>query len=356
MGTAGCPDRIANAGCLVTCFAMVLDYYQIELFIPAASSSTRKPRRGMDPGILNDWLRTHGGYGHCVQDRVGNCCLEWENLPREISISTYENASASGLDAVSRRTIDQALGEGHPVVAGVHWGAYCHGSVTKTEDCHWVVITGKSGTTYSIVDPYNRDSRSREGVTTTLAQGVFGSYVIDRFVVVSGPVPTAPRPRVRLEVIFAPEGPFREGDLQRRLVHVAGSEKELLLFARVIDPQGRIFYAHYPTQDSLPTDPIGYSETKKSVYPQARRSEDKNWEWNETVLAQAGTGTWVWEVWVEDPDRPDEPLAYDIAAYAVLPHEAAPGPSPGNVLAVLLAIGLTILLTTLAYTFALSSR
>lgn len=189
MGSNGCPDRIATAGCLVTVFAMVLDYYGVELSVPASSSCTGRARTGMGPGILNDWLRTHGGYGHCSEDPVGDCCLEWTNLPLGILLSFYENRSRSGIDSVSGRIIDQALDAGYPVVAGVHWTDHCHGNTGKTEDCHWIVITGKTGRTYTIVDPYNRDQESRAGVRTTLSQGVFGSYIVDRFVVVSGPLP-----------------------------------------------------------------------------------------------------------------------------------------------------------------------
>jgi hypothetical protein len=189
MGTDGCPDRIETAGCLITAFAMILDYYRIELFIPASSSCTGRTRTGMDPGILNDWLREHSGYGRCVQDLAGNCCLEWTRLPTQITLSFHENRSEVDLDVSARRTIDRALIAGYPIVAGVHWGEFCHGAAQKTEDCHWVVITGKDGLTYNIVDPYNPDTSSREGVRTTLRRGTRGNYIIDRFVVVSGPVP-----------------------------------------------------------------------------------------------------------------------------------------------------------------------
>lgn len=189
MGSDGCPDRIETAGCLITAFAMVLDYYRIELFIPASSSCTGRARTGMDPGILNDWLREHGGYGRCAQDLVGNCCLEWTRLPTRITLSFHENLSGVDLDASARQIIDGALIAGYPIVAGVHWGESCHGSAQKTEDCHWVVITGKDGLTYNIVDPYNPDTSSREGVRTTLRRGTRGNYIIDRFVIVSGSMP-----------------------------------------------------------------------------------------------------------------------------------------------------------------------
>jgi len=355
MGTGGCQDRIAGAGCLITCFAMVLDYYQIELDVPALSSSTGKARRGMDPGILNDWLKTHAGYGHCAEDRSGNCCLEWANLPSAVSVTFYENKGTTGLDAASRQTIDRALDAGHPVVAGVHWGRYCHGTTVKSEDCHWVVLTGKVGTTYSIVDPYNRDSGEREGVVTTLADGVFGSYVVDRFVVVFGTVPTSPRPRVDLEITFEPGQSLHQGDVQRRLIRMTGSDTALFFYARVINPQGKISYAYYPTQDPAPGEALLFSSSERSVFPQARRFRDADWEWNETTLTEAGTGTWVWEMWVEDPARRGDPLAYDLAAYVVAAIQAPVSSGPDAV-GVILAIGFAVLLTAALYLLALSAR
>ncbi len=355
MGSGGCQDRIAGAGCLITCFAMVLDYYQVELDIPALSSSTGKARRGMDPGILNDWLKTHAGYGRCAEDGSGNCCLEWTNLPSAVSVTFYENKGTTGLDTASRQTIDRALEAGHPVVAGVHWGRYCHGTTVKSEDCHWVVLTGKVGTTYSIVDPYNQDSGDREGVVTTLADGVFGSYVVDRFVVVFGSVPTSPRPRVDLEITFEPGQSLHQGEVQTRLIRMTGSDKALLLYARVIDPQGKISYAYYPTQDPAPGEALLYSSSERSVFPQARRFRDTDWEWNHSTLIDAGTGTWVWEMWVEDPGRPGDPLAYDLAAYAVAPTQPAATSGPDAV-GVILAIGFAVLLTAALYLLALSAR
>ncbi len=194
LGTGGCPDRIETTGCLVTAFASVLAYYGIDLSIPARESSTGSARTGMDPGILNDWLRANAGYGSCSQDPAGNCCLSWENLPAAVSISFHENRSDVGLNPVSSVVIDHAIRQGNPVIAGVHWGATCTGSSVQSEDCHWVVIQGRIGEDYVIMDPYNPDTSSRSGVRTTLSQGVRGSYVIDRFVVVTRTSAASPLP------------------------------------------------------------------------------------------------------------------------------------------------------------------
>ena len=186
LGTNGCPDRVSATGCLIAAFASVLGYYGVEVQVPAAASCTGRARSGMDPGLLNDWLRTHGGFGRCSQDPVGDCCLAWDRLPGDIELAFHSNRSDDGLNAVASVVIDHALREGHPIVAGVHWGAVCRGGSSQTEDCHWIVMTGKLGDTYTIVDPINPDASDPHGVRTTLDAGTHGNYIVDRFVVVSG--------------------------------------------------------------------------------------------------------------------------------------------------------------------------
>ena len=184
LGTGGCPDQVCTTGCLTTAFASVLAYYGVEVSVARGDSCTGRARSGMDPGILNDWLRANGAYGRCVQDPVGNCCLVWGRLPVGVELTFHVNRSDVGVNPVASVVIDHALRQGRPVVAGVHWGASCHGATGQSEDCHWVVLTAKTGDTYSIVDPYNADATSPYGIRTTLDAGVHGAYVIDRFVIV----------------------------------------------------------------------------------------------------------------------------------------------------------------------------
>jgi len=190
LGSDGCPDRFRESGCLVTAFASVLAYYGIEVSVSADQSFTGGAAKGMDPGILNDWLRAHGGFGRCGGDPYGSCCLDWDRLPSGIELTFYTNRSDLGLNPVAGVVIDHALRKGYPVIAGVHWGASCNGGSGQREDCHWIVITGKAGDTYTILDPYNPDPTSPRGVRTTLDAGSRGSYIIDRFVVVTGTVPS----------------------------------------------------------------------------------------------------------------------------------------------------------------------
>lgn len=184
LGTDGCPDQICTTGCLITAFASVLAYHQILVDVPASVSCTGRAHSGMDPGVLNDWLRANRGFGQCSQDPIGACCLAWERLPG-VELTFHSNRSNVGLNPVASVVIDHALRQGNPVIAGVHWSASCNGRSGQSEDCHWVILTEKVGETYAIVDPFNPDSTSPRGVRTTLEAGVHGSYIIDRFVVVA---------------------------------------------------------------------------------------------------------------------------------------------------------------------------
>ena len=184
LGTDGCPDQVCITGCLTTAFASVLAYYGVELSVTPAESCSGQARWGMDPGILNDWLRAHAAYGRCAQDPIGSCCLDWSRLPNGVALTFHVNRSNVGLNPVASVVIDHALRQGHPIIAGVHWGAFCHGGTGQSEDCHWVVLIGRTGETYTIIDPYNADSSSPYGIRTTLDAGVHGAYIIDRFVIV----------------------------------------------------------------------------------------------------------------------------------------------------------------------------
>jgi len=349
MGTDGCLDTVASAGCLIASFAMVLDYYGVQLAVPAASSFTGRPRSGMDPGILNDWLKIHRGYGRCAGEAFGSCCLEWANLPPQIALTTYENNSELGLDAVSQRIIDRALQAGHPVIAGVHWGSHCRGNIYQTEDCHWVVITGKLGITYAILDPYNPATTSSQGVATTLAEGVHGRYIVDRFVVVS-PTPAASLP-LALRLSFEPNrGSFREQDRQRRLLIITGNDSPVYLYVRLADPAGQIRYISHGSSGAAPRSGVVASEEKRSLYPTPRRFSDGPHEWQQTVLTDVMPGTYIWEAWAEDPARPGDPLAYAVASYAVVPGSAAGDVfSAHELLAVSLAVGILLSVATVIY-------
>ncbi|MBE0634459.1 hypothetical protein IH601_00470 [Candidatus Bipolaricaulota bacterium] len=310
LGTVGCPDQVCTTGCLVTAFSSVLAYFGVEVSVPARSSCTGEARSGMDPGIFNDWLREFGGYGRCAQDPVGNCCLIWEQLPVDLEITTHVNRNDIGLNPVSAVVIDHALRQGHLVVAGVHWGSSCNGGSTQTEDCHWVILTGKRNGTYTIVDPYNPDPTSPYGVRTTLDAGVHGSYIIDRFVVVVGPSVDD----LHLEVQVSPlQASYRVGDPIRLAMVTPRSSGAFLPFARVTTPSGQIAYV---VLDGADPSRARYSATRQSLVPDPR-SLTSEWTWHSETFSAADVGRWSWEVWVERSLEPGTKIGRQTISYEV---------------------------------------
>jgi len=335
LGTIGCPDQLCTTGCLVTAFSSVLAYYEIDVAVPARSSCTGESRTGMDPGIFNDWLREIGGYGRCTQDPVGNCCLIWEQLPAELDITTHINRSEVGLNPVASVVIDHALRQGYPVIAGVHWGAFCNGESGQSEDCHWVIVTGKRDDTYTIVDPFNPDPTSPYGVRTTLAAGVRGSYIIDRFVVIEA----LSSNQVRLEIKASPQGTtYYVRDRIRLTLSTPGSSAALLPFARVTMPSGLVAYA---VLDEMATESLRYSATRESLIP-TPRSLSSDWSWHDRTLAESDVGRWIWEVWVERADQPGIKLERQTIAYEVRPATASIG-------AAVLGIVLVVAIAAIAF-------
>ncbi len=345
MGTGGCPDRIETAGCLITSLAAVLNYYGITLSIPASESSTGKAREGMDPGILNDWLRAHNGYGRCTTDHVGNCCLEWTAVPKQVSFSEHENSATHGIDPASRFIINQALARGYPVIAGVHWGAHCHGTLNKTEDCHWVVITGRIGTGYAITDPYNRDVHDPHGVRTTLLHGVFGAYTIDRFVVVKAPLPTVRTFAIHLTFSGTPSG-------KTAVILSAATAGKYLVFVQVVAPDGTVYYARRPDPAQLD---MQLSPKRVALVPEPiDLAPGKNViGWFDTRAGPHGGYTIL--VQLEDPRRPGTSVATAIAAVSALKSKSV-SVEPAIEWEIGIAIGAALLITLATVLIVLAAK
>lgn len=111
------PATLHAEGCAVTSAAMVLASYGI----------------ATDPGRLNRFLSTHGGY-------VGQGWLVWEKAA-EFTPGRCEKAYE---DNASFARIDWNLARGNPVIVRVRFPS----GVT-----HFVVIAGKQGWDYLIRDP-----------------------------------------------------------------------------------------------------------------------------------------------------------------------------------------------------------
>ncbi len=345
MGLNGCYDSIARSGCLITVFSSVLDYYQIRLYVHAWSSSTGSAQMGVDPGIINDWLVEHNGYGPCGKDAVGDCCLEWTQLPDELGLSFYDNQSEYGLTRATKQRIDQALGNGYPVVAGVHWEE-CISNPAQNENCHWVVIVGKQGTTYRIIDPYNRDIMNPRGIRTFLGQGSLGSYTVDRFVVVSGPVP-APMPLdLRLSAdLFAAESAWKG------TINVQGNYPAAEFYLRVTNPFGNTYFAYTSNPQSGDKIRFFYSTTKRSIFGRPVAISSDQWDWSSENMPGDQMGYWIWEFWAEDPSYLDQKLGYDFDTLTVTRQVSS---VRSAFLSLLLAGGFAVAVAFATYTLAYS--
>ena len=337
LGTAGCPDLLCTTGCLVTAFASVLAYYEISVTVSAAYSHTGESRTGMDPGIFNDWLRETGGYGQCSQDPVGNCCLIWGQLPAEIEIATHVNRSDVGLNPVASVVIDHALRQGHLVVAGVHWGAFCYGGTSQTEDCHWVILTGKQDGAYTIVDPFNPDITSPYGVRTTLEAGVRGAYIIDRFVVVTGPAHDF------VDVVVGPDSKqstYQVGERVQLTLSTPRTSAPLIPYARVTKPSGQVAYV---TLEGASASSPQYAASRQSLVTMPR-TLSAPWMWFNNVATPSDIGRWTWEIWVERADNPGTKVGRQTVVYDVKP--ATPAVSVG---AAIVGILLVVAIAAVAF-------
>jgi hypothetical protein len=313
LGTYGCTDTIATSGCVITSLAMVLDYYGVELSIPKEFACDNRDHTGMDPGILNDWLKLRGGYGKCGSE-LGHCCLRWDHLPSQISTTTYVNESEKGLDDEALLVIDQALRNGYPVVCGVHWGEHCNWSLTENEDCHWVVITGKHGSAYEIIDSYDGHTKERQGVRTTLEHGTLGSYTIDRYVVVKGEVPVAGLSDLLLSVRPASGA---SGNMHAASIKIigAGTKTPVLVYLRLTDPYGNASYAHF----RLESDTLSYSRVRRSLFDGPAVLYEKSIPFDPGYTVDK-PGKWIWEVWAEPAASPGIRYGYSTSSYVVAGH------------------------------------
>ncbi len=322
LGTAGCPDSLATTGCLVTAIACVLEYYGMEVALPASGGRIT----GSDPGALNAWLKENGGFGHCASDAFGNCCLEWSHLPPELLLHTYYNTSEMGMDVQATARITRALEQGQPVLAGVHWGVPCGADPDRSEDCHWIVITAQAHGTTVILDTYNPDFSSPYAVRTTLDRGVHGSYIIDRYVVVDAPelVPAS----TAVVVSLAPGSWTSPGSPAQLVVQTSDVGIDSSLFVTAIDPQG-VSWSLAP--DSAAADgrwirtatPAGWD-----VEPHDVRV------WSIPLPLGIDPAEWTWNAWLSDPLLPGIPLAQGTQG------RAAAVDSPISALGVLAALAL----------------
>jgi len=115
-----CSETIGSAGCAITSIAMVFKYYGVQT----------------GSGDLNVWLKQNNGY-------VDGCLVVWSVAAGR----SGGNVQWAGDDYTGLNQINTELDNGYPVIA----------KVSLFDSSHFVVITGYSGSTYFINDPYYGD-------------------------------------------------------------------------------------------------------------------------------------------------------------------------------------------------------
>ncbi|ARU61906.1 hypothetical protein CBW65_13340 [Tumebacillus avium] len=137
-------DTMSESGCTVTSVAMALRHKGI--LVSGASA---------DPGNLNSWLKSNGGYS-------GNL-LVWGAVPKLSSRISFQGRYYGGT-SVAASTLRSYLDAGNKaVIAQVRSGS------------HWVLLTGHNGgTTFYVNDPgYSTTSYSYSSITG------YGIYTIN---------------------------------------------------------------------------------------------------------------------------------------------------------------------------------
>ena len=156
-------------GCWTTAYAMLYNYYQ--------------PNH-TDPGNLNANLNMGSGGGPRYAANGSGCnnLMPWNApyAPSGVSQGQYLYnycATTNCIDAITNTLlIDSELAAGRPLLVYVHYSGY--------SPQHMVVITGHSGNTYFINDPWN-------GAKATLASGGIAAYIVDWIYVWHGTPPAA---------------------------------------------------------------------------------------------------------------------------------------------------------------------
>jgi hypothetical protein len=139
-------STIHDYGCALTCAAMVINYYGIDT----------------DPGRLNDWMKAKGGFSDDLiiwgaAEKLGNGIdfvgrWDWQTVPADLNVINAE------LDA------------GNPVIAEVRLPY-------NGAKQHFVVITGRSGATYYINDPWEGDQSTFQQRYHDPARYIYGIRV-----------------------------------------------------------------------------------------------------------------------------------------------------------------------------------
>jgi hypothetical protein len=153
-------DTVGSAGCALTAVAMVATGF---------GYST-------NPGVLNRWLTSHGGYiendlllwRQATAITQGKVRWKWLHVPGIVSQLKTDDQDIEDLPPQS--LVESQLDAGHLVVAEVR----LYGGM------HFVVITGHSGRTLFINDPWFGDQTTLQARYGAYQQAVHSAQVYYR--------------------------------------------------------------------------------------------------------------------------------------------------------------------------------
>lgn len=114
-------DQIEMTGCALTSFAMLLKYYGVDT----------------DPGRLNDWLKTNGGY-------QGSSSIIWSKVSELTDWKVNYGGIINYDNGANLDYINSLLDSGFPIMARVNY----------LGTNHYILISGRSGDKYYINDPW----------------------------------------------------------------------------------------------------------------------------------------------------------------------------------------------------------
>jgi hypothetical protein len=122
LGTVQTPlQTIGEYGCAVTCAAMVLKSYGMDV----------------DPARLNQWLSSNNNQGYSY-DKNNYAYIKWQNAAQYNDTS---NIGVSVQNTSDLSVLNSQIDKGYPVIVGVN------------NNSHFVVVTSRNGNTYYISDP-----------------------------------------------------------------------------------------------------------------------------------------------------------------------------------------------------------
>lgn len=195
-------DLIENSGCALTSLAMVFKYYGVDT----------------DPGKLNEWLKENSGF-------QGSSSIKWSKAV-ELSGGNVKYLGIENYDGTANlEKINWLLDSGCPVIARMDYQG----------TNHYVVISGRSGDTYYLNDPwYENPART---VNDSYEPYNSPASSIKGIVVLVSESPVPPRvPVTKVESIFS-EGqltlvhPMKNPEIVLQLdnpyMTVAGTKKEI---------------------------------------------------------------------------------------------------------------------------------